>query len=197
VQHPSVSWKYYFDGLQPYQKAIQVNVSTNGTEVTYTGTAYTYVNPLVAKNQSYTPAIDPHFKPRDDYFSDARNGTLPNISWVIPTGQDSDHPGWNSTRAQGWLASVVDAPGAPPDWHSSVMYVTWDDYDGFYDHVAPPVFDGTQLSFRVPLLTIGPYALVGHLSHYLGYFESVLHPMEWWFGLGTIGPLDREAPLPL
>jgi hypothetical protein len=164
-------------------------VSTNGTEVTYTGTAYTHVNPLAAKNQSYTPAIDPHFKPRDDYSSDARNGTLPNISWVIPSGQDWDHPGWNSTWAQGGLASVVDAPGASPDRNSSVMYVTWDDYGGFYDHVAPPVFDGTQLSFRVPLLTIGPYALVGHVGHYLGYFESVLHLMEG----GSVSDLSNPS----
>jgi phospholipase C len=195
--HPSVTWAYYDDGIEPYQKAIGLNESANGTEVTPTGTGYDYWNPLEAKNQSYAAGVDSHFLHQSSYFVAAKDGDLPNVSWVIPTVQDSDHPPYNSTLAQSWLASVVDALEASPDWSTSVMYITFDEYGGFYDHVAPPVFDGMQLSLRVPLFTIGPYALPGHVSHYVGYFESVLHLMEWRFNLGTIGTLDREAPLPL
>jgi phospholipase C len=195
--HPSVSWNYYDVPLQPYQQAIGLTVSPNGTELNTTGGAYNYFNPLAAVNESYTAKIDNHLVARDRFYTDARNGSLPDISWVIPSGQDSDHAPYNSTLAQSWLASIVDALEESPDWNTSVMYVTWDDYGGFYDNVDPPVVNGTQLSFRVPLLTISPYALVGHVSHYLGYFESVLHLMEWRFGLGTIGSMDRWAPLPL
>jgi phospholipase C len=197
LAHPSVSWEYYDDGIQPYQKAINLNISTNGTEVTPTGTAFSYWNPLEAKAQSYAAGVDNHFQQQSAYFAAAKAGTLPNVSWVIPSAQDSDHPPYNSTLAQSWVASVVDALEASPDWSTSVMYITWDEYGGFYDHVAPPVYDGMQLSIRVPLLTIGPYALAGHVSNYTGYFESVLHLMEWRFGLGTIAAADRNAPLPL
>lgn len=75
--------------------------------------------------------------------------------------------------------------------------MTWDDYGGFYDHVDPPEFMGQPLGFRVPLLEISPYTVAGSVSSGFGFFESILHLMEWRFNLGCLTYLDCHAPLPL
>ncbi|HZY71001.1 MAG TPA: alkaline phosphatase family protein [Thermoplasmata archaeon] len=186
----STSWGYYDFPLPTYDHALVANQSLSGA-------AYAYWNPLAAKAESYTAGLAPHFHASAQFFGDAHNGTLPNIAWVIPPSQYSDHPPERVDAAQGWLASVVDSVEASPEWNSSVVFVTWDDYGGFYDHVAPPVANGAQLGFRVPLLAIGPYVREGYVTHAPTYFESILHLMEWRFRLGCLVPLDCNAPLPL
>jgi phospholipase C len=187
----SVSWKYYDNTLGTYSHAIMVNR-------TQAGSAYSYWNPLAGKAESYNSSFTTHFVDNTDFYSDARNGTLPDISWVIPAGQDSDHPPANSTLAQEYTASLVNALESSPDWNSTAMFITWDDYGGFYDHVPPPtIIDHQQLGFRVPLLVVSPYARQDYIGDQFGYFESILHLMEWRFHLGCITPLDCTAPLPL
>ncbi|HYA57250.1 MAG TPA: alkaline phosphatase family protein [Thermoplasmata archaeon] len=194
----NVSWNYYDQPLaKNYQRAIEVTLIDNGTKVASDGSAYNYFDPLAAKAESYTKAFVSHFVSNTQFYSDARNGTLPSISWVIPPGQFSDHPPDNSTLAQNYVASLVDALESSPDWNSSIMYITWDDYGGFYDHVDPPVMFGEQLGFRVPLLVVSPYSVKGSVPNATGYFESILRGMEWRFGLGCITALDCNAPLPL
>jgi len=193
----SVSWKYYDYDLGTYAKAIDIRLNETSNRIISTGTAYNIWNPQAAKAESYNASFVDHFTLNTQFYADARNGTLPSLSWVIPAGQDSDHPGRNSTLAQSWVASIVDAVEASPDWNTTAVYITWDDYGGFYDNVAPPTFEGQQLGFRVPLLLISPYTEPGTVSNSFAFFESVLHLMEWRFNLGCISVLDCEAPLPL
>jgi phospholipase C len=195
--HSSVSWKYYDYTLGSYATAIKIRLNSAGTQIVSTGLAYNPWNPQAAKAESYNTSFVQHFAVNTQFYSDAKNGTLPNLSWVIPAAQDSDHPGQNSTLAQTWLASIVNAVEASPEWNTTALYITWDDYGGFYDSVAPPVYDGQQLAFRVPLLVISPYTRVGAVTGTMGYFESVLHLMEWRFHLGCIAVLDCNAPLPI
>lgn len=182
------TWGYYDFPLPTYARAI----ADNATQL---GGAYAYWNPLAAKAESYTAALAPHFQSSTQFFGDAHNGTLPNLAWVIPPSQYSDHPPQSVDAAQGWLASVVDSVEASPEWNSTVVFVSWDDYGGFYDQSPPPVANGQQLGFRVPLLAIGPYVREDYISNSLAYFESILHLMEWRFRLGCIVPLDCNAPL--
>jgi phospholipase C len=191
-----VSWKYYDYLLGSYAAAIHLTALPDGT-VTRAGSAYNYWNPQAAKAESYNQSFESHFALNTQFYADAASGSLPELSWVIPPGQDSDHPPSNSSSAQEWLASIVDAVEASPDWNTTVVYVAWDDYGGFYDNVAPPSVSGQQLGFRVPLLIVGPYVRPGYISSNFGYFESILHLMEWRFGLGCLTPLDCNAPLPL
>jgi phospholipase C len=184
----SVSWKYYDYTLGSYAQAIQVNAQK-------TGSAYSYWNPQAAKAESYNASFTQHFVSNNAYFADAHNGTLPELSWVIPSASYSDHPPASVAAAQGYVASLVDALEASPEWSSSLMFITWDDYGGFYDHVAPPDYNGMQLSFRVPLLVVGPYVRENYVSPSLGYFESILRLMEWRFGLGCLTPMDCGAPI--
>jgi phospholipase C len=197
LMHSSVSWKYYDYELGSYARAIDIRLNETTNRIISTGTAYNIWNPEAAKAESYNASFVNHFAVNSQFYADAQSGNLPSISWVIPSGQDSDHPTKNSTLAQSWVASLVDAVESSPEWKSTAIYVTWDDYGGFYDNVAPPSFEGQQLGFRVPLLEISPYTPAGTVSHSFAFFESVLHLMEWRFDLGCISVLDCNAPLPI
>lgn len=143
-------------------------------------------------------------------------GTLPEISYVIPYPTFSDHPQTSNISAgEAFIAQVVDAVESGPEWSSTALFISWDDYGGWYDGVAPPLPLGSSggpinntnvsadLSVRVPLLVISPYTPQGIVVNSLGYFESLLHFVEWLFGLHTawgadcINPRDCNAPLPL
>ena len=190
-QHPNVSWAYYDYPLPSYQSAI--NAYTN---VVGKSGAYNNWNPLAAQAQSYTPANASHFQDTSGFFNATRAGRLPNISWVIPNAGVSDHPPGNITQGQNFVASVVNAIGSSPYWNSTAIFVTWDEYGGFYDHVAPPIVDGDGDSFRVPLLVISPWTPAGLVSHATYSFDSLLAFVEWRWGLDCLGPRDCAANLP-
>ena len=78
-------------------------------------------------------------------------------------------------------------------WGSTAIFLTWDDYGGFYDHVPPPQVDGFGLGIRVPLLVISPYAKSGVIDHQVGEFSSVLRFIETNWGLSLLTDRDRDA----
>ena len=192
-----VSWKYYDFTLGSYSHAIGITLNQTTGRIGWAGHAFNLLNPQAAKAESYNASFTSHFVYNTQFYGDARNGTLPSLSWLIPPRLFSDHPPQNSTLAQTWLASVVDAVEASPDWNTTALYITWDDYGGFYDHVDPPTYAGWQLGFRVPLIVVSPYTRAGAITSSFGFFESVLRLMEWRFGLGCITFLDCRAPLPI
>ena len=185
LNNSTVSWKYYDYPLGNYTISTQFN-----------GAAYDYWNPLASKAESYSTAYIQHFAPRLQFLTDAANGSLPALSWVIPAANQSDHPGFNVSAGESWVAQLVDAVEKSPDWNSTVIFVIWDDYGGWYDHVAPPHLYGNLLSFRSPILVISPYAKENYVSHVPLDFFSLLRYTEWQFGLGCITGLDCTAALP-
>ena len=185
----SVTWKYYDWSLDPYQEAINQAVGANGV-----GSAYAYWNPLAARYESYNQYFVSHFSTRTSFFSDVADGNLPEISWVIPQFNFSDHPPANVTSGEAFVANVVDSVEMSPYWPTTAIFLAWDDYGGFYDHVAPPARDPLGLSIRVPFLVISPYTPAGSVIHTPGYFESTLAFMEDRWDLGCIGPRDCNAP---
>jgi len=80
-----------------------------------------------------------------------------------------------------------------PQWNSTAIFLTWDDFGGFYDHVPPPIADVYGFGPRVPLLIISPYAKQGYISHTLYEFSSVLKFAEEDFNLPTLGARDAAA----
>ena len=188
LANSTVSWAYYQNTLVPYNQAIAPAPLAR---------AYDYWSPLAGRAQSYRAPALSHFENRSQFFTDAANGQLPNLSWVIPAGQNSDHPSFNITAGQSWVASVVDAIERSPEWNSTVLFISWDEYGGFYDHVAPPQLDAYGDGFRVPLLAVGPWVKQGYIDHGQMDFDSVLHLMEKRFGLACIGTRDCQAKLPL
>ncbi|MCI4319002.1 MAG: hypothetical protein L3K23_02575 [Thermoplasmata archaeon] len=189
AHHPAVSWTYYDFPLVTYHSAI--NILNDNLD----GSAYSLWNPLAAPFSSYT--LTSHFAPRTQFFTDVAAGSLPDLSWVIPSGSTSDHPPQNISLGENFIATVVNSVEESAYWNSTAVFLTWDDYGGFYDHVAPPQVDGFGLSFRVPFLVVSPWTPAGYVSHATEDFESVLRLMELRFGLGCLTARDCGATLPL
>ena len=86
------------------------------------------------------------------------------MSWVIPSSADSEHPPSTITDGQAWVTKIIDAIMKSPEWSSTAIFLSWDDWGGFYDHVPPPSIDAEGLGMRVPGLVISPWARPGHLE---------------------------------
>jgi phospholipase C len=128
--------------------------------------------------------------PQTNIFKDISGGTLPAVSWVIPTEADSDHPHGPTQQYHGpqWIASVVNAVGQSKYWNSTAIVITWDDWGGFFDPVPPAFFDDQGgLGLRVPMLVVSPYVKQGTLSHTQYEFASILRFVEDNFDLGRMG----------
>ena len=120
--------------------------------------------------------------------------TLANVTWVVPDLADSDHAGLHGGNdGPSWVASVVNAVGQSQFWDSTVIFVLWDDWGGWYDHVAPPYADYDGLGFRVPTICISPYALQNVVSHTQYEFGSILKFAEQTFGLAALSASDSRA----
>ncbi|MBV8196499.1 MAG: hypothetical protein JO263_00055 [Candidatus Eremiobacteraeota bacterium] len=127
-------------------------------------------------------------------FSDITNDTLPSVSWVIPDYDNSDHSGANSDTGPSWVAQVVNAIGASPSWKTTAILIVWDDWGGWYDHVAPPgkrSYGG--LGFRVPLIVVSPFAKAAYVSHGQYEFGSIVRFVEDNWGLPRLGTTDQRA----
>ena len=125
--------------------------------------------------------------------TDIANGQLPAVSWVIPTAQASDHPQKNDGSGPSWVASIVNAIGNSPYWSNTVIFITWDDWGGWYDHVPPPIINSYEYGFRVPLIVVSPYAKPGYVSHVTHDFGSILRFIEEVYGLPSLGYADANA----
>jgi phospholipase C len=112
------------------------------------------------------------------FFVAARGGTLPSVSWVVPNGRDSEHPPSSIANGQAWVTRAIDAVMRGPDWDSTAIFLAWDDWGGFYDHVSPPSAGPIRYGLRVPGLVISPYARRGYVDHQVLSFDSYLRFIE-------------------
>jgi phospholipase C len=103
--------------------------------------------------------------PLHDFYSAARKGRLPAVSWLTPSQAVSEHPPGLVTAGQTYVTRLINTIMRGPDWKSTAIFVSWDDWGGFYDHVKPPVVDGEGYGIRVPGLVISPYARSGYIDH--------------------------------
>ncbi|HTU82530.1 MAG TPA: alkaline phosphatase family protein [Candidatus Acidoferrales bacterium] len=131
--------------------------------------------------------------PSTRVLADAANGTLPAVSWVIPDGRNSDHPGSGSSTGPSWVAAVVNAIGTSRYWNSTAIVIVWDDWGGFYDHVPPPQKYYFGLGFRVPAIVVSPYVRRDVISHTQYEFGSILRFIEDNWNLGSLGRTDARA----
>lgn len=141
--------------------------------------------------------------PETNIFTDIQNGTLPAMSWVIPKGKNSDHPGYPfKDTGPSWIADVVNAIGSSQYWNSTAVIIVWDDWGGFYDPVAPPTPRDDQggPGLRVAMLAVSPYVKIGsgsqggYVSHTVYEFGSILRFIEDTFNLGRLGTTDTSWP---
>jgi phospholipase C len=193
------TWRYYAPGTAPPQQhgspaiwvgpeAIQHICGPNAAPPNATacvGADYTN-NVILNQKQVLTDIAANHLK---------------NVTWVIPDGADSDHAGPSGTTGPSWVASIVNAIGNSPYWADTAIFITWDDWGGWYDHVPPPQVKvncstwgcGYVYGFRVPLIVVSPYAKPGYISKQQHDFGSILKFTEGVFGLPSLGYADAVA----
>ena len=106
-----------------------------------------------------------NIQPVDNYYQDAQNGTLPAVSWIVPSRGVSEHPGGQIKQGMAYVTSLINAVMRGPDWNSTAIFLSWDDWGGYYDHVHPPKYDGNSYGIRVPMLLISPWARIGYIDH--------------------------------
>ena len=117
-------------------------------------------------------------RPLADFFEEAEAGTLPSVSWITPAQAVSDHPPALITAGQAYVTGLIDTIMHSPDWGSTAIFLAWDDWGGFYDHVKPPAVDGQGYGLRVPGLVISPYAKKGYIDHQTLSFDAYLKFIE-------------------
>jgi phospholipase C len=106
------------------------------------------------------------------FYSAAKAGTLSAVSWISPTGVVSEHPPGLVSAGESYTTNLIGTIMKGPDWDSTAIFLTWDDWGGFYDHVSPPSVDANGYGLRVPSLVISPYARQGYIDHQALSFDA-------------------------
>jgi phospholipase C len=162
LHRAGVSWGYYvFAGTQP-------DCSTGAMKcppIQQRSTTPGIWNPLPYFDTVKQDGQLGNIQPIDNFYAQAAAGTLPAVSWVVPNGTVSEHPPALVSAGQSYVTGLIDAVMRSPDWSSSAIFLSWDDWGGFYDHVKPPVVDQNGYGLRVPALVISPYARSGYVDH--------------------------------
>jgi phospholipase C len=125
--------------------------------------------------------------------TDIASSQLPQVAWVIPTDTASDHAAITDGSGPSWVASIVNAIGNSSYWSDTAIIITWDDWGGWYDHVAPQIFNSYEYGFRVPLIVVSPYAKPAYVSKVTHDFGSILKFIEGNFSLPSLGFADARA----
>jgi phospholipase C len=175
-------------------------------------TAPNSIREICQPNQSYSECLGEEWatkvdlKPAD-VLTDIKACQLANVSWVIPAGRNSDHPGSTATTGgPSWVASIVNTIGAATAcdhgagyWSDTAIVITWDDWGGWYDHIAPSVLSspqgGYQYGFRVPLIVASAYTPKAYVNNVRHDFGSILRFIEAAFDIpeGSLGFADQRA----
>lgn len=172
VQSAGLTWKYY---------------APNKGEAGYIWSALNAINHI--RNTSVWTSNVVH---NTQFVVDAMNGNLPSVCWIV-SGPTSEHPPDSSCLGENWTVQQINAVMQGPNWNSTAIFVTWDDFGGFYDHVPPPKVDNFGFGPRVPLLIISPYAREGYISHTQYEFSSLLKFAETRFNLAPLTARDTAA----
>jgi phospholipase C len=138
-----------------------------------------------------------NIQPLQRYFAAAKAGTLPAVTWVTPSQADSEHPPASVHQGQAYVTAVINAAMKSPDWDSTAIFLQWDDWGGFYDHVVPPAVDENGYGLRVPALVISPYAKKGYIDHQTLSSDAYLKFVEDDFlGGARLNPKTDGRPDP-
>jgi phospholipase C len=149
------------------------------------------LNPLAGFRHSTDSA--PRLVSSRELFKDLRSGTLPSVAWIFPSMEESEHPLTDVRIGMWYVTAVVNALMKSGSWQNTVLVVTWDEYGGFFDHVAPPTRNGAMLGPRVPALIVSPWARPGFIDHTEYDFTSILRFVEDRFGVSPLTELDWGA----
>jgi phospholipase C len=189
-----VSWGYYIaPGTQPDcgSGALLCPPQTQNAETPQIW------NPLPAFVTVHQDHQLRNIRPTHAFERAAVAGRLPAVSWVVPNFNQSEHPPASSSAGQAYVTRLIDDVMSGPDWKSTAIFLSWDDWGGFYDHVAPPRVDALGYGLRVPGLVISPYARRGYVDHQVLSFDAYLKFIEDDFlGRRRLDPRTDGRPDP-
>ncbi len=139
-----------------------------------------------------------HLQSWNQFLNETASGQLPSVSYLFSQDSgDSQGPPDNILNGEEWLLYVVDSIERSPDWNSTAIFITYDEFGGYYDQVSPPVFDGIQLGFRVPLIVISPYAKEDYISNTQMTHTSLLAFIDYNWNLPALNQLVSVSRIPL
>jgi phospholipase C len=184
LDNAGVAWQFYaFPTTLPDEPAL----GTLNEGYGYDG-MYSYAQDYAKSNFAET-----NLTPSEAFLANAQTSLAP-VTWVTPDNLDSDHPGGSTTAGPAWVEACVDAVGESQFYSSTAIFVTWDDWGGFYDHVVPQQkYAPYGLGFRIPLIAISPYARTGTLIDTQLEPGSLLRFIEETFALPSLGRQDATA----
>jgi phospholipase C len=176
-----VSWKYYVaQGTEPDCVNDEASCAPSPQDA---GTPGIW-NPLPWFTTVHQNGELGNIQPLDRFYDDARTGRLPQVSWITPNGETSEHPPALVSAGQAYVTGLVNAIMRSPNWSSTAIFISWDDWGGFYDHVPPPRVDENGYGLRVPGLLISPYARRGFVDHQTLSFDAYAKLIEDLFLAG-------------
>jgi phospholipase C len=188
-----IDWKYYVaSGTLPDTEDGHVVGTIPQQE--QSPKLYTLWNPLPAfPAVQQDPAQMSRLVSTAQFYDDAAAGNLPQVCWVIPSGAVSEHPPAGVRVGMAYVTGLVNAVMQSPDWSHTAIFIAWDDWGGFYDHVSPPKVDEFGYGLRVPALVISPYAKQGYIDHTTYSFESWLRLVEERYGVSPMTSRDAQG----
>ncbi|HLJ60758.1 MAG TPA: alkaline phosphatase family protein [bacterium] len=168
-----ISWAYYVQkGIQPDCDGNPQETTAGCTPRPQSAATPSIWNPLPSFEDVKEDGQLANVKDLSQFYAAAGTGTLPSVSWIAPSFVDSEHPPATPAAGQAYVTSLINAVMRSPDWTSTAIFLTWDDWGGFYDHVAPPQVDGRGYGLRVPCIVISPYAKKGYIDHQTLSFDA-------------------------
>jgi phospholipase C len=170
----NINWAYYLDKGAPVDEG---DPEENTPKKRRAGVPQIW-NPLPSFVTVKEDNELDHVKPLSRFFAAAKRGDLPEVVWIVPNNKDSEHPVALVSDGQAFVTKIVNAIMNSPCWDSSAIFVTWDDWGGFYDHVVPPRVDENGYGLRVPGLLISPYAKKGYIDRQILSFDAYLKFIE-------------------
>jgi phospholipase C len=190
-----VSWGYYVvAGTEP---DCQDDAAISCAPVAQSARTPSIWNPLPLFDTVNADHERDNIKSVAKFYEAARTGDLPAVSWVAPSGKVSEHPPARVSDGVAYTTSLINAVMNGPDWSSTAIFLAWDDWGGFYDHVAPPVVDANGYGLRVPGLVISPYAKRGYVDHQILSFDAYAKFIEDDFlGGQRLDPANDGRPDP-
>jgi phospholipase C len=158
-----ISWGYYvFKGSEPDCENDQAETCQ---AVPQGATTPGIWNPLPHFETVHEDGQLGNVQTLSNFFTAVKAGTLPAVSWIDPNGKVSEHPTALVSAGQTYVTGLINAIMQSPEWNSTAIFLSWDDWGGFYDHVIPPAVDQNGYGIRVPGLVISPFARQGFIDH--------------------------------
>lgn len=185
LQEAGISWKFYVQNYDP-----DINFLADLDDGDHAQLVWV---PLLNYRRFVTdPELSSRIVPLDEFYDDLENGTLPAVSYMVPSGS-SEHPPGSIQAGERFIRAMLTSLMRSSYWDSSAFMWTYDDWGGWYDHVKPPQVDAYGYGFRAPTLMVSPYARRGHIDTTELDFTSMLAFVEQNWGLDPLAERDRNA----